>query len=77
MVLFLLYCDVSQKTVASISNYTDRQVRNIRDHFENSDGDFPKGAGKKCRKPSVLLFYELTRPLREFLAKILFALFCF
>ena len=53
MVLFLLYCDVSQKTVASISNYTDRQVRNIRDQFENSDGDFPKGAGKKGRKKKI------------------------
>jgi len=30
MVVFLLFCGVPQKTVAAITNYTDRQVRNIR-----------------------------------------------
>jgi len=37
MVVFLLFCGVPQKTVAAITNYTDRQVRNIRDRFENGD----------------------------------------
>ena len=47
MVLFLLFCGIPQKTVAAITNYTDRQVRNIRDRFEN--GDFPR-EGKKIKK---------------------------
>jgi hypothetical protein len=47
MVLLLLFCHFPQKTVASITKYTDRQVRNIRDNFENSNGDFPKGSGKR------------------------------
>jgi len=47
MVVFLLFCGVPQKTVAAITNYTDRQVRNIRDGFEN--GDFPR-EGKKIKK---------------------------
>jgi len=34
-VLFLLFNGVPQKTVAAVTNYTDRQVRNIRDRFEN------------------------------------------
>jgi len=37
MVVLLLFCGVPQKTVAAITNYTDRQVRNIRDRFENVD----------------------------------------
>jgi len=41
MVVFLLFCGVPQKTVAAITNYTDRQVRNIRDRFEN--GEFSAG----------------------------------
>ena len=49
MVVFLLFCGVPQKTVAAITNYTDRQVRNIRDLFENSNGDFPR-EGKKIKK---------------------------
>ena len=53
MVLFLLFCRVPQKKVASITNYTDRQVRNIKDQFENSNGDFPKGSGKKGRKKKI------------------------
>jgi len=44
MVVFLLFCGVPQKTVAAITNYTDSQVRNIGDRFEN--GDFPR-EGKK------------------------------
>jgi len=31
MVCFLLFCGIPQKTVAAATNYTDRQVRNIRD----------------------------------------------
>lgn len=50
LVVFLLFCGVSQKTVAAITNYTDRQVRNIRDQFENSNGDFPRGEEKRGRK---------------------------
>jgi len=46
MVVFLLFCGVPQKTVAAITNYTDRQVRNIRVRFEN--GDFPR-EGKKIK----------------------------
>ena len=47
MVVFLLFCGVPQKTVAAITNYTDRQVKNIGDRFEN--GDFPR-EGKKIKK---------------------------
>ena len=47
MVIFLLFCGIPQKTVAAIANYTDRQVRNIRDRFEN--GDFPREGKKKGR----------------------------
>jgi len=46
IVLFLLFNGIPQKTVASITNYTDRQVRNIRDQFENFNGGFPQ-EGKK------------------------------
>lgn len=53
MVLFLLYCGISQKTVASVTDYTDRQVRNIRDQFENSDADFLREGGKKGRKKKI------------------------
>ena len=53
MVLFLLFCSVPQKTVASVTNYTDRQVRNIRDKFENSNGDFQRKDGKKGRKKKI------------------------
>jgi transposase len=53
MVLFLLFCGIPQKTVASICNYSDRQVRNIKKHAENSNGDFPQGAGKKGRKKKI------------------------
>ena len=44
MIVFLLFCGIPQKTVAAITNYTERQVRNIRVRFEN--GDF-LGEGKK------------------------------
>ena len=47
MVVFLLFRGIPQKTVAAITNYTDRQVRNIRDRFEN--GDFPR-EGEKIKK---------------------------
>ena len=50
IVLFLLFNGIPQKTVASITNYTDRQVRNIRDQFENSNGDFPQEGKKRGRK---------------------------
>ena len=56
MVLFLLFCGIPQKTVAATTNYTERQVRNIRDRFENSNGDFPREgkkrglAGSRCTK---------------------------
>ena len=53
MVLFLLFCRVPQKKVASITNYTDRQVRNVKDLFENSNGDFPEGSGKRGRKKKI------------------------
>jgi hypothetical protein len=42
MVVLLLFNGIPQKTVASITNYTDRPVRNIRDQFENSNDDFPQ-----------------------------------
>ena len=53
MVIFLLFCGVPQKTVAAITNYTDRQVRNIRDRFENSNGDFPREGKKRGRKKKI------------------------
>jgi len=33
MVLFLLFNGIPQKPVATITNYTERRVRNIRNHF--------------------------------------------
>ncbi|HIC92381.1 MAG TPA: hypothetical protein EYP21_10060 [Syntrophaceae bacterium] len=53
MVLLLLFNGIPQKTVASITNYTDRQVRNIRDKFENSNGDFTQGGKKRGRKKKI------------------------
>jgi hypothetical protein len=53
MVLLLLFNGIPQKTVASITNYTDRQVRNIRDQFENSNGDFPPEGKKEKRTVHV------------------------
>jgi len=53
MVVFLLFCGVPQKTVAAITNYTDRQVRNIRDRFENSNGDFSREGKKRGRKKKI------------------------
>ena len=49
----MLFCGVPQKTVATITNYTDRQVRNIRDRFENSNGDFPQDGEKRERKKKI------------------------
>jgi transposase len=53
MVLFLLFYGIPQKTVASICNYSDRQVRNIKKQAENTNGNFPQGAGKKGRKKKI------------------------
>lgn len=53
MVLLLLFCGVPQKTVASVTNYSDRQVRNIRDQFENANGDFPQEGKKRGRKKKI------------------------
>jgi len=44
MVVFLLFCGVPQKTVAAVTNYADRQVRNIRVRFENAAGREEEGA---------------------------------
>jgi len=56
MVIFLLFYGVPQKTVAAITNYTDRQVRNIRDRFEN--GDFPREGKKRGRKKKIKSEYS-------------------
>ena len=53
MVLFLLFCGVPQKTVAAITNYKERQVRNIRDQYEHSNGDFPREGKKRGRKKKI------------------------
>ncbi|RJS79393.1 hypothetical protein CW713_08470 [Methanophagales archaeon] len=53
MVLFLLFNGIPQKTVAAITNYTERQVRNIRDRFENSNGDFLREGKKRGRKKKI------------------------
>ncbi|HJH27650.1 MAG TPA: hypothetical protein C5S37_13020 [Methanophagales archaeon] len=53
MVLLLLFNGIPQETVASITNYTDRQVRSIRDQFENSNGDFPQEGKKRGRKKKI------------------------
>ena len=53
MVVFLLFCGVPQKTVATVTNYTDRQIRNVRDRFENSNGDFPREGKKRGRKKKI------------------------
>jgi len=56
MVVFLLFCGIPQKTVAAITNYTDRQVRNIRDRFENRD--FPREGKKRGRKKKIKSEYS-------------------
>jgi len=53
IVLFLLFNGIPQKTVASITNYTDRQVRNIRDQFENFNGGFPQEGKKRGQKKKI------------------------
>ena len=53
MVVFLLFCGVPQKTVAAITNYTDRQARNIRAQYEHSNGDFPREGKKRGRKKKI------------------------
>ena len=58
MVVFLLFCGVPQKTVAAITNYTDRQIRNIRVRFENSNGDFPREGKKRGRKKKIKSEYS-------------------
>jgi len=60
MVVFLLFCGVPQKTVAAITNYTDRQVRNIRDRFEN--GDFPREGKKRGRNIFGIVKYIVDHP---------------
>ena len=60
MVIFLLFCGIPQKTVAAITNYTERQVRNIRDRFENSNGDFPREGKKRGRKRKCIVPKNLT-----------------
>jgi len=50
MVIFLLFCGIPQKTIAAVTNYTDRQIRNIRDQFENSNGDFSREGKKRGAK---------------------------
>jgi|GEM_PF-2188977 len=53
MVLFLIFCGIPQRVIASVTNYTDRQVRNIQSKFKNSNGDFLLEAGKKGRKKKI------------------------
>jgi len=53
MVLFLLFCGIPQKTVAATTNYTERQVRNIRHQYEHSNGDFPREGKKRGRKKKI------------------------
>jgi len=53
MVLFLLFNGIPQKTVAAITNYTERQVRNIRAQYEHSNGDFPREGKKRGRKKKI------------------------
>jgi len=53
MVVFLLFCGVPQKTVAAITNYTDRQIKNIRAQYEHSNGDFPREGKKRGRKKKI------------------------
>ena len=53
MVIFLLFCGVPQKTVAAITSYTDRQVRNIRAQYEHSNGDFLREGKKRGRKKKI------------------------
>jgi len=53
MVLFLLFNGIPQKTVAAITNYTERQVRNIRAQYELSNGDFLREGKKRGRKKKI------------------------
>jgi len=60
MVVFLLFCGVPQKTVAAITNYTDRQVRNIGDRFEN--GDFSLEGKKRGRNIRGIVKHIVDHP---------------
>jgi len=60
IVVFLLFCGVPQKTIAAITNYTDRQVRYIRVRFEN--GDFPREGKKRGRNIFGIVMYIVDHP---------------
>jgi len=53
MVTFLLFCGIPQKTIAAVTNYTDRRIRNIRAQYEHSNGDFPREGKKRGRKKKI------------------------
>jgi len=48
-----MFCGIPQKTIAAVTDYTDRQIRNIRVRFENSNGDFPREGKKRGRKKKI------------------------
>ena len=58
MVLFLLFNGIPQKTVAATTNYTERQVRNIRAQYELSNGDFLREGKKRGRKKKIKSGYS-------------------
>ena len=62
MVLFLLFNGIPQKTVAATTNYTERQVRNIRAQYEHSNDDFPREGKKRERKKKIKNEYSGEAP---------------
>lgn len=69
MVFFLLFCGFSQKTVGSVTGYTDRQVRNIQNKFYDPDQNPLETKTKKGRKSKItpemhgeIIKYIITNP---------------
>ena len=72
MVFFLLFCGFSQKTVGSVTGYTERQVRNIQNKFYDSDQNPLQANTKKGRKNKItpemhgeMIKYIITNPDAE------------
>jgi len=64
--VILLFNGIPQKTVAAITNYTERQVRNIRAQYELSNGDFPREGKKRARKKKIKKTNIRANPLLRF-----------
>jgi len=69
MAFFLLSYGIPQNTIASVTNYSDRHIRNIKNKFKNLDEIFLQPIGKKGRKKKIsqlihgeMIKYIVTHP---------------